>query len=189
MGIKRSPINWKTVALDYLIKRDHLICGLCHKPIDENILSVDIDHIIPVASGGLDELDNLRIVHHACHRLRKRLEQAIGDDVQSFFTRNGFVSKGCKGFKRVPFADLTHIEHMPDLVAKVRAVGEVKLLSILSDTHNENNLSLSEACRLLDVSLDRVRYFASKNHFPSNIKKWPLIDPAFFKRMCEKHIL
>lgn len=66
-----------------------LICGICGKPI-ERIRDMHLDHIIPVAQGGPDELSNVRCVHKECNltrpkelqedELNERLENTKRDD-------------------------------------------------------------------------------------------------------------
>ena len=51
------------------------ICGICGQPVDKSIkypdpLSPTVDHIIPCAKGGSDELDNLQLAHRKCNRLK-----------------------------------------------------------------------------------------------------------------------
>lgn len=50
-------------------------CGICLEPIDYALpytdpLSFVVDHVIPVAKGGLDELDNKQAAHRICNRLK-----------------------------------------------------------------------------------------------------------------------
>lgn len=47
------------------------ICQICHKPI-ENLSDIHIDHIIPIAQGGLDCKENVRAVHVTCNLSRPR---------------------------------------------------------------------------------------------------------------------
>ena len=58
--------------LDELLIRDFLICGICDEPVDPEIewpahRSVTVDHILPVAHGGTDDIDNLQLAHLACN--------------------------------------------------------------------------------------------------------------------------
>lgn len=58
--------------LEDLIYRDFLICGICDEPVDPDIawphrMSVTVDHVIPVAHGGTDDIDNLQLAHLGCN--------------------------------------------------------------------------------------------------------------------------
>lgn len=58
-----------------VIRRGKPPCALCHEDIDYTLPHLDpgqfvIDHIIPLAKGGLDELDNLQPAHRHCNRLK-----------------------------------------------------------------------------------------------------------------------
>lgn len=49
------------------------ICGICGQPVDKSLkyphpLSPTVDHIIPCAKGGSDDLDNLQLAHRKCNR-------------------------------------------------------------------------------------------------------------------------
>lgn len=49
------------------------ICGICGQPVDKSLkyphpLSPTVDHIIPCARGGSDDLDNLQLAHRKCNR-------------------------------------------------------------------------------------------------------------------------
>lgn len=55
------------------IKRDRPPCHICGTPIDYDAdwlspLSFTVDHIIPLAKGGPDTLDNKAAAHRACNR-------------------------------------------------------------------------------------------------------------------------
>ena len=49
-------------------------CAICGWPIRGN--DFDLDHIIPLAIGGPDDVDNLRPVHRSCHRRKTAEEDA-----------------------------------------------------------------------------------------------------------------
>ena len=58
-----------------LYKRDNGICWLCGEPCDIDADSNDnlypsIDHVIPIARGGLDEWNNVRLAHRLCNSLK-----------------------------------------------------------------------------------------------------------------------
>lgn len=51
-----------------LYRRDGGICQLCGKPVSSYTYTVD--HIVPLARGGTNHPDNLRIAHKDCNRLK-----------------------------------------------------------------------------------------------------------------------
>lgn len=62
--------------LEHLLIRDFLICGICDQPIDPDLKwperqSATVDHILPVAHGGTDDLDNLQLAHFACNSTKQ----------------------------------------------------------------------------------------------------------------------
>lgn len=60
---------WRRWSRRQLIRRDGMICGLCQEPI-ESVKDITIDHIQPKCKGGSDKLENLRLAHEQCNRLR-----------------------------------------------------------------------------------------------------------------------
>src|SRR4029450_5019656 len=50
-----------------LARRQHGHCPVCHQALD-NGEEVHIHHVRPKRHGGTDDLTNLRVVHHTCHR-------------------------------------------------------------------------------------------------------------------------
>lgn len=58
--------------LEYLIKRDHGRCGICHKPVRAltGEMKPSIDHIYPRSLGGSDDLTNLQLAHWRCNRTK-----------------------------------------------------------------------------------------------------------------------
>jgi 5-methylcytosine-specific restriction endonuclease McrA len=54
-----------------VIARDRGICHWCgHPGADE------ADHVVELADGGADELDNMRAIHHDCNLEKMRKRQA-----------------------------------------------------------------------------------------------------------------
>ena len=51
----------------YLVRRQHGRCPVCHQALD-NGEEVHIHHVKPKRHGGTEDLTNLRLVHHTCHR-------------------------------------------------------------------------------------------------------------------------
>lgn len=57
------------------IRRTQPPCGVCEQAIDYDLPHTDpmsfvVDHIIPVAKGGPDELANKQAAHRVCNRLK-----------------------------------------------------------------------------------------------------------------------
>ena len=56
-----------------IILATQTICGICGQPVDKSLkypdpFSPTVDHIIPCARGGSDDLDNLQLAHRKCNR-------------------------------------------------------------------------------------------------------------------------
>lgn len=62
----RRPLGWTRVLL---IKRDGLRCYLCKQRLlhSRDTKACVVDHVIPVARGGTNQLWNLRLVHRYCN--------------------------------------------------------------------------------------------------------------------------
>ena len=55
------------------IRRTRPPCGVCGEPIDYTLrypdpMSYTVDHVVPLAKGGSDELDNKQAAHRKCNR-------------------------------------------------------------------------------------------------------------------------
>lgn len=49
------------------------VCAICGRPVDKSLLyphplSPTVDHILPLAKGGTNELGNLQLAHWTCNR-------------------------------------------------------------------------------------------------------------------------
>lgn len=61
-----------------VIERDGKRCAICRRPVDLSLCGRDhlgptLDHVIPVAEGGGDDLPNLRLAHMICNATRQHL--------------------------------------------------------------------------------------------------------------------
>lgn len=79
---RRGARVGKPYTLADVVARDGKKCHLCRKVVDVSLPGTDrmgptIDHLVPIADGGLDELANVRLAHRACNCARGR-----GGDVQ-----------------------------------------------------------------------------------------------------------
>lgn len=58
-----------------ILRRDHPPCGICHRDIDYTLPHLDpgefvVDHVIPLARGGRDVLENKQAAHRLCNELK-----------------------------------------------------------------------------------------------------------------------
>ncbi len=51
---------------DAVLQRDVGRCGICGAPIME--VTIELDHIIPLAAGGMHEMKNIQLAHRTCNR-------------------------------------------------------------------------------------------------------------------------
>lgn len=73
--IKAWTPESKTITLPRLYERDNGVCwicgGLCDYDADPNDNNYpSIDHVIPIARGGKDEWENIRLAHRLCNSLK-----------------------------------------------------------------------------------------------------------------------
>lgn len=73
---ERDPARSKVFKQNKkIILATQSICGICGQPIDKSLkyphpMSPTVDHIIPCAKGGSDDLDNLQLAHRKCNRMK-----------------------------------------------------------------------------------------------------------------------
>jgi 5-methylcytosine-specific restriction endonuclease McrA len=73
-----------SISLERLHKRDGGICYICNKNVDYNDFSItdeghfisgdkypSIDHVIPIAKGGLHKWNNVKLAHRRCNYLKR----------------------------------------------------------------------------------------------------------------------
>lgn len=80
------------VSLTQLIDRDEGICYLCGKPVDKNDFNItdegwfiagpgypSVDHVVPLARGGINDMSNARLAHCRCNSLKsdRLLEELV----------------------------------------------------------------------------------------------------------------
>lgn len=64
---KRKGISqgYRDIIIDFLVKRDGLICGFCKESLEDS--KIHIDHKLPVALGGQDIMENVQLAHPKCN--------------------------------------------------------------------------------------------------------------------------
>lgn len=65
----RKAAYVERVDHDAIYDRDKGICGICGKAVPRDRMS--LDHILPIACGGLHEARNVRLAHHRCNIRRQ----------------------------------------------------------------------------------------------------------------------
>jgi len=76
-----------------IIERDGPNCFLCGEPFTKN-QKITIDHWVPKAAGGSEEIDNLRIAHKTCNILKGDLIPSDDGTVPMREPRKRKVKKG-----------------------------------------------------------------------------------------------
>jgi len=84
MAVRRSASNWgnrrpravfSAAQTRAILARDHGVCYLCGQPD-----ATEADHVIPVAEGGSNGLENGRAACTPCHREKSRSESLRGQE-------------------------------------------------------------------------------------------------------------
>lgn len=75
-GQGRGGRPWRRLR-DAVLKRDRFLCQ-CHACRASNLVTLadEVDHIVPLAEGGTDDLSNLRAINHDCHKIKSQAESA-----------------------------------------------------------------------------------------------------------------
>lgn len=71
-GKRRAPVRGYSKLRKVVLRRDGGLCVFCWHT------ATDVDHRIPVAWGGRDELENLQSMCDRCHGVKSREEQRLG---------------------------------------------------------------------------------------------------------------
>lgn len=61
-------------------------CEYCHAPEDVFNFPFEVEHIMPQARGGSDDLVNLALACHACNLYKSDFETGSDEDTQAFAT-------------------------------------------------------------------------------------------------------
>lgn len=74
--LKEQTPDGRDYTREQIIERDSIfgtcVCQICGLPIDIDAGDLQIDHIIPVATGGSDTADNVRCTHKHCNISRPK---------------------------------------------------------------------------------------------------------------------
>jgi len=67
--LQRSRINIPPEVRHYVFQRNNYQCQSCGKTKQETAL--EIDHIIPIANGGSNDMSKLQTLCHTCNKRKK----------------------------------------------------------------------------------------------------------------------
>ncbi len=59
--------EWQETIITFLLERDGTLCQLCKTELALSDRKPSINHILPVALGGPNRMDNLNLVHKHCN--------------------------------------------------------------------------------------------------------------------------
>jgi 5-methylcytosine-specific restriction endonuclease McrA len=76
---KVAKVYIEDVDHNKVFERDEGICGICQNPVDKN--RYHLDHIIPIAKGGLHCYDNVQISHPRCNQTKGANVLAPNDEI------------------------------------------------------------------------------------------------------------
>ena len=148
--MKIKATDWKGIVVDYIYKRDVGICQLCKYPLRPDQL-LEIDHIITKADGGIDTMENIRLVHLECHKKR-----------HSQFKQYIALSE-YRGIENLEHRNIKELRKTSDIciVARMR-----KLL-----LKGQKMTKVASECGL---TYDQARYLKIKYKLGKNPKDWKI---------------
>lgn len=85
------------------------ICYICQKPIDLDIHSTNIDHIIPLANKGKDSEDNFALTHESCNKSKQDANLTVARSLAVLDEIRHKISAGELGKSEVKTASLRHV--------------------------------------------------------------------------------
>ena len=62
---KHRSSEYREIIIDFLVRKNGLVCGFCGDTLENS--EIHIDHIHPVALGGKNIMENLRLSHPKCN--------------------------------------------------------------------------------------------------------------------------
>lgn len=68
--------DWQWVKLrGHVLRRDYHLCQPCHRS-GRTTEATQVDHIIPKAQDGTDDMDNLQSICEPCHKIKTAEEKS-----------------------------------------------------------------------------------------------------------------
>lgn len=85
------------------------ICYICQKPIDLDIHTTNIDHIIPLANRGKDSEDNFALTHESCNKSKQDANLTVARSLAVLDEIRRKISVGELGKSKTETASLCHV--------------------------------------------------------------------------------
>lgn len=189
-----ARIRFPPIVRKSILDNQNNECKSCHKILKGNF---EIDHIIPLATGGTNLRENLQALCKSCHNQKTSNERElsdylnINDELSSYnnLTRSIFDSK---------------LMHKHAFVEKVDTVKNKDNIHSIDLTKNRKNILLYSKYEIpvftvvdepkrFDVNNDEIEcgfyYIETKNYFPCRGNGWyssPMIDYLLNKEIIKK---
>ncbi len=85
------------------------VCYICQKPIDLDIHTTNIDHIIPLANRGKDSEDNFALTHESCNKSKQDADLTVARSLAVLDEIRRKISTGELGKSKNETASLRHV--------------------------------------------------------------------------------
>ncbi len=87
----------------------HGVCYICQKPIDLDIHTTNIDHIIPLANKGKDSEDNFALTHESCNKSKKDADLTVARSLAVLDDIRQEIASGKLGKSKTESVSLRHV--------------------------------------------------------------------------------
>jgi len=85
------------------------VCYICQKPIDLDIHTTNIDHIIPLANKGKDSEDNFALTHESCNKSKQDADLTVARSLAVLDEIRHKIVIGELGKAKNETASLSHV--------------------------------------------------------------------------------
>ena len=159
---KNKGVDWKRVVVDTLYLRDGGLCGLCQREIGPDNL-FEIDHIQEVKDGGLDVMENLRLVHLMCHKARHQA---------NITTVSPEVFKAAQMVRAT--AAMAFASRKATVKTEINRIADKNFLTLIKNAYRDTG-SITKAAASCGMNYDALHYFKTKHRLQGKPDTWEII--------------